>query len=95
MQKSKVEIENNDQTVRTTLKGMATSEHDTIQSRISRRPIEIQFGPQPDGKVPRNPFASQAQAGYLHSHPDILGPSKLKEFDNATRGKSLPKRVKK
>lgn len=40
------------------------------------------------------PFRSQAQAGYLHSHPEILGKTGLKEWDAATKGKSLPKKVK-
>jgi hypothetical protein len=38
------------------------------------------------------PFVSQAQAGYLHSHPEILGKTALKEWDEATKGKKLPKR---
>lgn len=95
MKKSKIEIENNDQTVRTTLAGMQTSEHDKIQSRISRRPIEIEFGPLPSGFVPKNPFASAAQQGYLHAHPEKLGAAKLAEFDRASKGLKLPKRVKK
>ena len=37
------------------------------------------------------PFVSQAQAGYMHEHPEILG-SKLKEWDAATKGHHLPKR---
>jgi hypothetical protein len=77
-----------------TLKGMQTSEHDTVTSRVTGRKHEIKFGPQPSGLVPKNPFASQAQAGYLHSHPEILGKEKLAEFDSATKGKKLPKRVK-
>ena len=40
------------------------------------------------------PFKSLAQEGYLHSHPEILGDS-MKEWDEATKGKSLPKRTKK
>jgi hypothetical protein len=39
------------------------------------------------------PFVSQAQAGYLHAHPEILGEAGLKEWDEATRGKHLPKHV--
>lgn len=95
MDKSKIEIENNDQTVRTTLAGMATKEHDKIQSRISRRMVEVEFGPLPSGYVPKNPFASQAQAGYLHAQPEKLGAAKLTEFDRASKGLKLPKRVKK
>lgn len=41
------------------------------------------------------PFKSKAQQGYLHAHPDILGPAKLAEFDAATKGKKLPARAKK
>ena len=36
------------------------------------------------------PFASKAQAGYLHSHPEILGKAGLAEWDAASKGKSLP-----
>jgi hypothetical protein len=38
------------------------------------------------------PFVSQAQEGYMHEHPEILGKSALHEWDEATKGKSLPKR---
>lgn len=78
-----------------------TEEHDKIISRTTGRPIEIKFGPTgtgPEGYgglVPKNPFSSLAQAGYLHSHPEILGAARLKEFDRATKGKKLPKKVKK
>lgn len=41
------------------------------------------------------PFKSLAQAGYLHSHPEILGKKGLAEWDAATKGKKLPKYVKK
>lgn len=41
------------------------------------------------------PFKSLAQAGYLHSHPEILGKKGLSEWDAATKGKHLPKHVKK
>ena len=41
------------------------------------------------------PFKSQAQAGYMHAHPEILGKAGLKEWDAASKGKSLPKHVKK
>ena len=68
-------------------------EHDTIRSRTTGRKLEISMGPQPGGLVPKNPFASLAQAGYMHSHPEILG-SKIKEWDAATKGKHLPKHVK-
>ena len=67
-------------------------EHTTVISRNTGKPIEVQFGPLSNGLVPANPFASQAQAGYMHSHPEILGKSALKEWDSATKGKKLPKR---
>jgi len=71
-------------------------EHDTITSRITGRKIEIGMGGTPgDGQVPKNPFASLAQAGYMHSHPEILGKKGLAEWDRATKGRKLPKRVKK
>jgi hypothetical protein len=41
------------------------------------------------------PFESQAQEGYLHEHPEILGKEKLAEFDAATKGKHLPVHVPK
>lgn len=72
-----------------------TKEHEKIQSRTTGKMHEIGFGPLPGGLVPSNPFASLAQAGYMHSHPEILGKSGLKEWDKATKGKSLPKHVKK
>lgn len=77
-----------------TLKGMQTREHDSIRSRTTGRVHEIKFGPQPSGKVPANPFASLAQEGYMHSHPEILGKKGLAEWDSATKGKSLPKKVR-
>ena len=66
-----------------------------ITSRTTGRKVEVTFGPQGGGLVPANPFASLAQEGYLHAHPTILGKEKLSEFDAATKGKSLPQRVKK
>ena len=40
------------------------------------------------------PFVSQAQQGYLHAHPEVLGKEKLAEFDAATKGKhNLPEHV--
>lgn len=38
------------------------------------------------------PFKSQAQAGYMHEHPEILGKKGLAEWDAATKGKHLPER---
>jgi len=40
------------------------------------------------------PFKSKAQQGYLHAHPEILGKAGLKEWDAASKGKKLPKKVK-
>lgn len=70
-----------------------TTEHQKITSRINGRQYEISLG-EHSGMVPKNPFASQAQAGYMHTHPEVLGAKGLKEWDNATRGKHLPKHAK-
>lgn len=72
-----------------------TKEHDKIVSRTNGKTYEIKFGPLPGGLVPSNPFASLAQEGYMHAHPEKLGAKKLAEFDKATKGMKLPKRVKK
>lgn len=69
-------------------------EHDTVTSRITGEKVEIQPAWTGGGYVFRNPFASLAQEGYLHAHPEKLGPEKMAEFDAATKGKKLPKRVK-
>ena len=71
------------------------SEHDTVTSRTTGRKVEIGMGMNGDGLVPANPFASLAQAGYMHSHPNILGAKGLKEWDAASKGRKLPKHVKK
>jgi hypothetical protein len=78
------------------------SEHDTVKSRLTGHDHEIMFGPLPaaadpsmGGQVPANPFASRAQAGYMHLHPDVLGKTALAEWDRETKGKNLPKHVKK
>jgi hypothetical protein len=72
-----------------------TKEHQTIVSRTTGKPCEIGFGSLPGGLVPANPFASLAQEGYLHAHPEKLGKKGLAEWDAATKGKSLPEYVKK
>jgi hypothetical protein len=42
------------------------------------------------------PYKSQAQAGYFHEHPEKVGGAKVvAEWDAATKGNKLPKRVKK
>jgi len=39
------------------------------------------------------PYVSQAQAGFFHTNPEKVGGSAVvKEFDEATKGKKLPKR---
>lgn len=70
-------------------------EHDTIRSRTTGRKMEISMGPQPGGLVPKNPFASLAQEGYMHEHPEKLGKKGLAEWDAATKGKHLPEHAKK
>ena len=72
-----------------------TKEHQTIRSRTNGKDYEISSGPLPGGLAFKNPFASQAQAGYMHTHPEVLGKQGLAEWDKATKGKSLPKKVKK
>jgi len=66
-----------------------------VTSRTNGKTVEVGFGPQGGGLVPANPFASLAQEGYLHAHPEKLGKTALDEWDAATKGKKLPKRVKK
>ena len=40
------------------------------------------------------PFKSEAQQGYLHAHPEILGEKGLAEWDAASKGShDLPKHV--
>lgn len=70
------------------------SEHDKIRSRTTGRKMEISMGPQPGGLVPKNPFASLAQEGWAHEHPEQFGKKNLAEFDAATKGRHLPKKVK-
>ena len=98
---SKVKITGDNQTVRTQLKQMDTPEHTEIVSRTLGKKVEIGVGPQPvgpsgvGGLVSANPFQSLAQAGYLHSHPEVLGKSALKEWDKASKGRKIPYKVKK
>ena len=70
-------------------------EHQTVTCKTTGKKIEISFGPLGGGLVPANPFASIAQEGYLHAHPEKLGKAGLKEWDAATKGRKLPQRVKK
>lgn len=72
-----------------------TKEHQTIRSRTNGKDYEISMGMLPGGLAPGNPFKSMAQAGYLHSHPEILGKEGLAEWDKASKGRSIPKKVKK
>jgi hypothetical protein len=66
-----------------------------VTSRTNGKTVDVGFGPQGGGLVPANPFASLAQEGFLHAHPEKLGAKKLAEFDAATKGMKLPKRAKK
>lgn len=36
------------------------------------------------------PFKSEAQRGYLHAHPEILGEKALAEWDSASKGQHVP-----
>jgi hypothetical protein len=41
-------------------------------------------------------YKSQAQAGFFHTNPEKVGGDKVvKEFDQATKGRHLPKRASK
>ena len=68
-------------------------EHDQIRSRTTGRKIEIDMGMNGGGLVSKNPFASLAQAAYMHTHPSILGKAGLKEWDAASKGRKIPKKV--
>jgi len=98
---SKVKIDGNNQTVRTQLQSLDTPEHTEIVSRTLGKKVEIGIGPLPvgpsgiGGLVGKNPFASLAQAAYLHVHPEKLGTAKLAEFDKASKGRKIPYKVKK
>ncbi len=39
------------------------------------------------------PYKSRAQAGYFHTHEKEIGKKTVAEFDKATKGKHLPKRI--
>lgn len=71
-----------------------TTEHQKVKSRLTGMDHEISFGPLGGGFVPKNPFASKAQQGYMFAHPEILGKSKLKEWSSKTDFSKLPKKVK-
>jgi len=98
---TKVDITNNNQTVRTTLKGMSNGEHEKVYSRTLCRDVEIGIGPLPvgpsgvGGLVGKNPFVSQDQRAYLNMHPEKLGAKGLAEWNSASKGLKLPKKVKK
>ena len=70
-------------------------EHDRVESRLGGKSKEISMGPHGAGLVPSNPFASLAQAGYMHSHPEILGKTALDEWDASSKGRKIPEHVKK
>jgi hypothetical protein len=42
-----------------------------------------------------SPFKSKKQQAYLNANPEKLGKDKLKEFNEASKGKKLPKKVQK
>ena len=69
-------------------------EHDRVQSRLGGKSREISMGPHGGGLVPANPFASLAQAGYMHSHPEILGKKDLAHWDAESKGRKVPEHVK-
>jgi hypothetical protein len=102
-QNTYVKITGNNQTVRTTLKGMSNGEHEKIYSRTLAKDVEIGVGihgtsPDADargGLVPKNPFASKQQQKYMYANPSILGKKGLAEWSSKTDFKSLPKKVKK
>ena len=85
------------------LKGMSTPEHKKVFSRTRGVMLEVGVGPHGTstkdgdvgGLVPKNPFVSQAQEGWAHMHPEKFGKANLAHWDAATKGKHLPKRVKK
>lgn len=87
---------------RSTLHAETWNEHDQIYSRTLNRMVEIGIPPlganekdeKYGGLVPPNPFSSQKQMAYMHANPEVLGPKALKEWDTASKGKALPKRVK-
>jgi len=88
---------------RSTLHGLDTPEHSQIVSRTRGVKMEIGVGPHGasqkegdfGGLVSANPFASMAQRGYLHAHPEVLGKTALKEWDKASKGQHVPQHVKK
>ena len=98
---SKVKIDGNNQTVRTQLQSLNTPEHTKVYSRTLARDVEIGIGPLPvgpsgiGGLVGKNPFVSQDQRAYLNMHPEKLGAKGLAEWNSASKGLKLPKKVKK
>jgi hypothetical protein len=100
--KSAVKISSNNQTVRTHLEGMDTPEHTKFYSRTLCRDIEVGVGMhgadsagEPGGLVPKNPFVSAAQRGYMHENPEVLGKKGLAEWDKASKGQHVPQHVAK
>lgn len=39
------------------------------------------------------PFVSEAQRGYMHAHPEVLGKKALHEWDTASKGQHVPEHV--
>jgi len=87
--------------VRTQLQSLDTPEHTEIVSRTLGKKVEIGIGPLPvgpsgiGGLVGKNPFVSQDQRAYLNMHPEKLGAKGLAEWNSASKGLKLPKKVKK
>lgn len=70
-------------------------EHDMQPSKLGGKPREISMGPHCGGLVPKNPFASLAQAGYMHENPEVLGKKALAEWDASSKGRKVPQHVRK
>jgi len=66
-----------------------------ITSRTTGRVVDVGFGPQGNGLVPKNPFASLLQSRFAHANPEKFGGKQgLEEWDKSTDYKHIPKRVK-
>lgn len=92
------ECERKEADARSNHPGQGIKEHELhITSRTNGKTVEVGFGPQGGGLVPANPFASLAQEGFLHAHPEKLGAKGLAEWDASTkaRGTKMPEHVKK
>ncbi len=75
-----------------------TTEHQVIHSRTTGLPVEIEFGPQPGGMVPKNPFASKAQQRFMfaaEARGDVKKGTAERWAKETPSIKSLPERKKK